>query len=209
MIKETQKGLQCCSERHLLRSALAMAIYSKIGAITYGGRDGGKYFGTLETLADLFGCAPNSVWRAIKWLVKAGFLERIETTDGSEHQLRAVCFQSKEYRYVSHEEWAGKHPGQCYQALAVPWDCLGEDELSRRLWEESRGETRWYANQLACLRKSWPTDDEIVSEWEDWLARLEKPCVYAGQWKSAQGKFLRFAKQLQAEKANAEKQAKV
>src|SRR5208282_4842487 len=127
MIKETQKGLQCCSERHLLRSALAMAIYSKIGAITYGGRDGGKYFGTLETLADLFGCAPNSVWRAIKWLVKAGFLERIETTDGSEYQLRAVCFQSKEYRYVSHEEWAGKHPGQCYQALAVPWDCLGED----------------------------------------------------------------------------------
>ena len=85
----------------------------------------------------------------------------------------------------------------------------GEDELSRRLWEESSGETRWYANQLACLRKTWPTDDQVIAEWKDWLARLEKPCVYAGQWKSAQGKFLRFAKQLQAEKANAEKQVKV
>ncbi len=137
--------------------------------------------------------------RALALLVKIGFLEKLNLTDGSEQQLIAVCFQSKEYRYVNHQEWAGENPGQCYESVALPWSDLGGDPLAKKLWNASRGETRWYPNQLACLRKAWPADEQIEQEWKAYLEQLERPCVYRGQWKSAQGKFLRKAKESQAE----------
>src|SRR5438046_910648 len=197
MITETKKGFKCCAERHLIKTALGMAVYNKIGALTQGGKKGGTYFGTLEALADLFGCAPNSVWRVVKQLVTLGFLERLDITDGSEYQLRAICFQSKNYRYVAHEEWATKNPGECYEAIHMPWDGLDGDSLARRLWTVSNGNTRWYPGQLVCLRKAGRSDDEVVQQWAAHISRLEKPCVYRGQWKSEQGRFLRWVKQLQ------------
>jgi hypothetical protein len=197
MIKETQKGFQCCADRHLIKSALAMAIYHKIGAITWHRekKQYQNYFAPLEGLADLFGCAPNSAWRAVAWLCKVGFLEKLGTTDGSEHQLIAVRFQSKNYRYVSHEEWAGKHPGECYQSLDPNWDALGEDSLARTLWSASNGNTRWYSNQLAGLRKTGWNDEQILQAWKEHILQLERPPVYRGQWKAAQGKFLRESKE--------------
>jgi hypothetical protein len=193
MIKETQKGLQCCSEVHLHKSGLALAVYNKIGALTKGGENGGTYFTTLEPLADLFSVSPNSIWRVATWMTKIGFLEKLPSTNKSERA--ADCFLSKQYRYVSHDEWAGNNPGQCYEALDPNWDDLSEP-LAKELWKSSKGNTRWYLNQLACLRNTGWNDDRIVEEWEDHLAQLEKPCVYRGQWKSAQGTFLKKLKQL-------------
>lgn len=192
MIKETQKGLQCCSEVHLHKSGLALAVYNKIGALTNGGENGKVYFTTLEPLADLFGVAPNSIWRVVTLLCKEGFLEKSAMNGGSE---QADCFQSKRYRYVGHTEWASKNPGKCYESLDPNWDDLG-DPLARELWQVSAGNTRWYTNQLVCLRSTNWDDQKIVAEWKSHLAQLEKPCYFKGQWKSAQGKFLRKLKQL-------------
>src|SRR5262249_19835079 len=147
---------------------------------------------TLEPLADLFSVDPNSVWRVVSWMCKIGFLEKSTTNGGSE---QSDCFQSKKYRYVHHDEWAGKNPGLGYEALDHNWDDL-VDSFAKELWQFSAGNTRWYKNQLACLRNTGWDDAKIVQEWKNHLAQLEKPCLFKGQWKSAQGKFLRKLKQL-------------
>ena len=131
MIPETRKGFSCCAERHLVNSGLALlAIYSKLFALSSGQIGNHEYFGTLGTLAEFFGKPYNSIWRAKEVLVKLGFLECLpETTNG---QGVAFFFRTKRYRVISHNEWAERNPGKCYQALEMPWDEHG-DPLARRL----------------------------------------------------------------------------
>jgi hypothetical protein len=197
MIEETKKGLRCCAERHLIKSGLALAIYGKIGALTHGGKNGETYFGTTEALADLFGTSNKSIWRTLQWLCSVGFLEKINGTDGTEWQERAVMFQPKSYRWVDHDkEWVPKHPGECYQPAVMVWSDELADPLGRLLWKASNGNTRWFPNMLTCLRSGFPgmTDEQIAAEWRQFLSTLERPCVFKGQWQSARGKFLAFAR---------------
>jgi|SRR3984885_834008 len=192
-----QRGFTCCTERHLVDSGLALAIYGKLHQLCYGNEGGGVYFTTLEPLADFFAKPYGSIWRAVQALRKLGFLERVDTKLSNGWQERTFRFHTKSYRIVKHTEWAEKHPGKCYQALTMPWESHG-DPLARKLYVISEGNVVWYENMLKGLRRTGRTDDEIESDWRSFIKAQEITPLSNLGWRGVRGKFLKHMKELVA-----------
>jgi hypothetical protein len=179
------RGLKCSVEKHLWRSGLTLAVYSKMFQVTHGKKGSGKWFGTLQTLADYFAAPYNSIWRATRKLLNLGFLEDDEPDLPKDiREMRKRDHDHKVYRVVPHKEWQASHPGQCQEREYMPWDSETGDPLAPRLWKVSNGRLKWFRNELIGLRRSGLSDDELVREWTGFKQSNEG-------WRAAKYRFIR------------------
>jgi hypothetical protein len=143
------------------------------------------FHGSVLGIAEYFGVSRWKVQRAIASLVQLEFFVPV---------AREV-FAPSTYRVISHNEWAADHPGQCAVKETLPWSAEEGDELGVRLWNASGGKVKYQAYQLTALRKTGLTDDEIVKEFETFVAaeqaRREKG-GWSGRWKAVQPRFYRW-----------------
>ncbi len=191
---ETKSGLKCCAAVHLRKSGLALSVYDKIGEITAGGKpdENGKprvFYASSDRLAELIGVRDNSIRRVMLMLVKLGFLEK-EPLPSEAWAARAGTNRPKWHRYVSHDEWSRKHPGQCHEPLKMPWSDAAGDQLGRDLYRISTGNVRWFPQHLVCLRNTGLDDSQIAREWSRFIDSQEKSLVYKNQWYGARNRFL-------------------
>ncbi|SRR6266699_2073294 len=101
--------LHCSHEHHLWHQGLALAIYSKAQTVTNGGKN--VFFCNQTTLAKFFKAHTNSVFNAMNFLRKNGWLVPAEKQD--------------EYLCVGHAEWVTKRvkegkPSLCIEKKIVP-----------------------------------------------------------------------------------------
>ena len=194
-----ERGLKCGVECHLWRSGLELAIYTKLAAVTWdkGEAKHGTYFSSIEIIAQLFGVPYNSAQRAVKSLVKSGWLVQVESTTGrtSARALKYETFKSKNYRVVTHKEWAANHKDRCYIAEPMPWDGEPKDALALALYRESQGKVRWYPNIIKALRGTGLSDHGIVTAWREYVASWDKEPWSPRGW---QNKAFRFPSEIKA-----------
>jgi DNA-binding MarR family transcriptional regulator len=168
MTEHVQRGFKCDASWHLRESGLTLAIYTKIGAITYDGITStyGTYFSSGRALAEFFGANEDSVTKILRELRKDGWLQSV----GNEENP----YKPNNYHFVTHDEWREKHSGQCYSRDVQVWDEDEHDLLAQSLHKISLGKTFWYNNMLAGLRATGSTDEEICGAWRKYFAQLEK-----------------------------------
>jgi hypothetical protein len=181
------RGLKCSVEKHLFRSGLTLAVYSKMFQVAHGKNGIGKWHGTLQTLADFFHVSYNSVWRSVRKLRELGFLEDDGPGPKDLWEMRTRDHDHKIYKVIRHKDWQASHPGECEEREYMPWDSETADPLAVSLWNISGGRVKWYRNQLAALRSSGLADDELVRAWEGFREVNES-------WRAAQWRFIREMK---------------
>lgn len=182
MSEYTRKDFTCAVERHLWHSGLALAIYGKLYALTV--KNGGHYFSSKERFMEYLGASRDGVDKAFKLLEKQGWIEREYLDPQNTFEIRKKEYRSKDYRVVSHNEWAEKHPGQCCVKELMPWDGEEQDKLGQDLWKFSGGKLKWFANQLAALRGSGLSDAEIGSEFRTLIGNVRNENDASGRYKT-------------------------
>jgi hypothetical protein len=183
MTEHVKRGFHCDASWHLRWSGLASALYTKIGAITYDSTlsTNGVYYSSARQLAEFYNADESYVSATLRKLAKFGFLEvvghgpgAVIEKDGIHRQVKKNVYKPKNYRYVTHTEWAAKHPGKCFVPQQQVWDGEDHDQLAQTLHRHSFGRTYWYLNMLAGARSSGLDDAEIVKAWIDRLVHLPK-----------------------------------
>jgi len=144
----------CSVPRHLWRHGLALAIYLKIGEVTAGGKR--PYHTDTAKMATFFGANKAYVRRSFSILNHAGFL----VVEGPVRRGRAAKIRT----WISHEEWAKVHLGQCavVDKNLMPWTA-DADPLCGQLWSALDGKMRMYESTLKFARSCERPDDEIVA----------------------------------------------
>jgi len=175
----------CSPEWHLARltrTPLAGLLYSFAFRIS---KNSGIFHGSVLGLATYFGISRWKVQRAMQALTELGFFVCVARES----------FKPSEYRVVPHKDWAAQHPGCCTVRETFPWSEEEGDALGVRLWNASGGKMRYMPFQLAALRKTGLTDDQIVAAFEE-LVAAEKARRQAtgllGRWSAVHHRFLRW-----------------
>jgi hypothetical protein len=130
------KAFKCDYYWHLKKSGLQQAIYCLIDNVTLSGKN--EFFGSLEGVAAYFGTSYSVVHRAVKQLVRTGFL----TYDT----------KNRHYWYVSHTDWAKKHPGQCCVRELAAWQ-EETDPFVGQIYAICGGNIRVFPRQVEWFRK--------------------------------------------------------
>ena len=174
-----ESSLYCSAEWHLarLKSQCAGIIYSHALRLSVQSEN---YYCSIPTMAAYFHKDPKTIRQAFQQLAELGFFDILRQERG-----RAV-----NYRPVRHSEWAACHPGQCVEKLEMPWDSEG-DPLGRALYSASGARVSFFPNVLKALRRHGLSDDEIISEWKQFLP--DHPMAWRGVVK-------RFTEYLSAKK---------
>ena len=162
-----ESKLHCSSERHLarLKTQCVGIVHSHALRMS---KESENYYCSIPQMAAYFDKDPRTIRAAFRELTKLGFFEVIRRENG-----KAV-----NYRPLGHTEWAEKHPGQCVEKLAMPWD--GEtDPLGRSLYSVSGARVTFFPNVLKGLRRHEFTDAEIITEWKQFLSEQD-PLVWRG-----------------------------
>lgn len=125
-------------------------------------------------MAEFFGGHKTYVRRMFAVLDRAGFLvvERDEDTRKAVKKDRS----RKIRRWISHEEWAKSHAGECVKVdeLLMPWSAE-VDSLCGKLWSAMEGKIRIYEALLIHARSCGRSDHEIeVAIAEAWQAAKAK-----------------------------------
>lgn len=115
---------KCDATYHLRHGGLMLAVYDKIGAITWDSetktyRD---FKATGASLARFYGTESDHTTGCLKRLFEMGWLAKV--AEGTFGRMTPIILDAsngkgknnllKHYRYVTHDEWAQSHPGQCY-----------------------------------------------------------------------------------------------
>ncbi|MGA8555136.1 MAG: hypothetical protein WB630_12030 [Candidatus Acidiferrales bacterium] len=190
MTEHVKRGWQCDSNWHLRkRGALTLAIYNKIGAITYDStlRNHGVYYSSGRKLAEFFDTSENHVTQVLRQLKADGWLKVAG-------EATTAIYKSKKYHYVQHDEWAQKHPGQCFARPKMVWDDEEHDELAQSLYKHSGGQTYWYPEMLTSLRSTGADDEMIIRAWLERLSTLQHRPNGNAAWKKIQLTFVHDCK---------------
>lgn len=175
----------CCPEWHfarLRRTPFAGLLYSFVLRLS---RNSGLFHGSVVGLAEYFQVSRSKVQRAIDALVELGFFELVARE----------AFQPTVYRPISHKDWATKHPGKCAVKESFPWSGEDGDKLGVRLWNASGGKVKFQPYQLAALRNTALTDDEIEAAFGTLMAAEQarrEARGWNGRWGAVQPRFLRW-----------------
>jgi hypothetical protein len=195
-----KRGLQCDVTWHLHKGWLPLAIYNKIGAITHEKITGtyGTFYSSGRSLAEFYDVTENHVTKILRELTKDGWLQIVGYGPGTMIEEEGICrdvksniYKSKNYHYVTHAEWAQKHPCKCFVREETVWDMEEHDELAQTLHKFSFGQTFWYPNMLSGLRSSGMSDVEIAKTWSRYVLNLAKKPKGRAGWKSVALKFTR------------------
>jgi hypothetical protein len=175
----------CSAEWHfsrLVHASFAGVLYSFARRISKGS---GLFHGSVLGVAEYFNVSRWKVQRTIKALVDCEFFVLVAQE----------TFQPSVYRVISHMEWAAQHPGRCALKEAFPWSSEEGDKLGVCLWNASGGKVKFQPYQLAALRKTNLTDDEIVAAFERFLAAEQARRTaggWSGRWGAVQPRFWRW-----------------
>jgi len=103
----------CSPEHHIWHQGLALAIYQKAASVTFDSKNGQRrpFSANQATLAVFFKAHTNSVWNAMNFLRKNGWLVPTDTEN--------------EYKWVSHSDWAKQRikdgkPSACIERKIAP-----------------------------------------------------------------------------------------
>jgi hypothetical protein len=164
--------LNCSPAFHLWRHGLSLAIYFRIGQLTYvKGAERNMFFGKISTLAKYFGSNPESTRRAFHFLVANGWLVPVPNEPGK-------------YAYVEHDVWAFTHEGRCMVAeLLQPWHGTA-DPFVGQIWAAAGGKFHGKIHWFLGVRKY--ASEEVILD----LFRKE---LAAAKARKAQGDW-RFTK---------------
>jgi hypothetical protein len=195
--KPPQRGLLCSAERHLWHSGVALAIYTKVSALTHGGES--SYYTSVKKMAAFLGCSDRQARQGFSYLDTEGWLEIRMPEPKNIGQLRAQTNAPKERWLVRHDTWAQMHPHACFEREALPWDGEVHDQLGAQLYRVSNGKLRWFAQELKALRKNGGTDSEILAVWSGMVEarraevkQQESSGAFVGmQWKKLKWDFIR------------------
>lgn len=133
--------LNCSPAFHLWRHGLSLAIYIRIGQLTYvKGAERNPFFGKVSTLAKYFGSTYEATRRAFRLLIANGWLEPVPNEPGK-------------YTYVEHDVWAFTHPEACMVAeLLQPWHGTA-DPFVGQIWAAAGGQFRGKIHWFIGIRK--------------------------------------------------------
>jgi hypothetical protein len=190
------RGFKCDHTYHLrLYGATALAIYDKIGALTYDTTLGlgtyNSFYTSGRKLAEFYDSDENFVTKILRKLADEGWLRRVGYGPGTVfledggvyRQVKKNIYKPKNYQYVTHVEWAAEHTSKCFVREEMVWDQEEHDKLAQTLHNISFGMTFWYPEMLAGLRASGKSDHEIALAFDDHVKKLQvKPNGKQG-WK--------------------------
>ncbi len=146
----------CSAEWHLsrLKTMCAGLIYTHAMMLA---KRSHNYYCSQRDMAEYFDKNRRTIAAAFQELVSLGFFE----------EIRADAGKAVNYRPVKHTEWAEKHPNQCVEKLAMPWD--GEDDpLGRDLYAVSGGRVKaFFPNVLKSFRKIVNNDAAIITAFKE------------------------------------------
>lgn len=187
-----QSNYHCSPEWHLQRLRHANDKRVPFAAILYPfahriSKNSGLFHGSAVGVASHFGVSEWTVLRAMEALVAAGFFVVVSKE----------AFQSSVYRVFSHSDWVKDHPNCCVVKATFPWSGEDGDKLAGRLYNASGGKVKYLSFQLAALRKTGLSDDEIVHRFEGFVAdenRRRQAGGWHGHWKSVRYRFLQYLK---------------
>jgi hypothetical protein len=131
----------CKADYHILKDAppFAFAIYTRAQNLSY---RTGKFYSSVETVANFYGKNESTVTRCYQSLVDIGYFEVFERRPFS-----PTC-----YIVLDHDKWAEKHPGQCRAKFEYVWAGEG-DELAQLLFSTTGGRVKLYENQMKSIRQ--------------------------------------------------------
>jgi hypothetical protein len=140
----THTPLNCSPSWHLWRRGLSLAIYNRIGQLTYvRGGDRNPFFAKITTLQKYFGAKYESTRRAFHFLVANGWLEPVPNESGT-------------YTYVEHEVWSFKYEGKCMVAdVLQPWHGTA-DPFIGQIWAAAGGKFRCKPHWILGAKKYAP-----------------------------------------------------
>jgi helix-turn-helix protein len=166
----------CSWEWHFssMTSRFAPLLYSWGRSLSFKTK---SFYPSVDNVAKHFGRNRTTVMLALKELVDLGWAEVMHKESG----------KSVTYRFIDHEEWARSHPDQCLVKQTTPWEGEG-DPLGRQLHAISGGLAKFYPNQMAGLRKSRFSDEQIANEFGVFLQRNPQT---SPMWKSVYHRFRR------------------
>jgi DNA-binding transcriptional ArsR family regulator len=152
-VEEKETAYHCTATWHLARMTKAASLIYSLACVI--SKDSGQFFCSAPNLAQYLGYERKQIYRGLRELEDAGFLEL----------LRSQSFQSSVYRVVLHKEWAESNPESCASKHKFPWDGEG-DELGRKMFAISGGRHRFLTYQIGILRKSGISEAIILEEWQ-------------------------------------------
>jgi len=168
------QSLKCFAGNHLWKQALAYAIYNKAGELTKGGEEPRTFSCNKETLREFFGASKNGVDKAIKFLLKHGWLK--------------ATAKKKHLKYVSHEKWAETFPGKCVERNLLPHQ-EEADPFVGELYAVAQTDLRLQPHWLASVRQC-ASDIEILSAFtEQRRADIARKLAGDGHMTSAKNSF--------------------
>ncbi len=146
----------CSAEWHLARlsSKYAAPVYSFAIHLSH---HSGRFFPSINSLAEYFNAHPRYIGKAIRQLVAAKFFVELKREKGS-----AVS-----YRPVLHGDWRKLHPGCCLEKSQMAWQTEKADPLVVRLHAASDGKLRLFENFVKGMRATLLSDDEIVERYNE------------------------------------------
>ena len=162
--------LNCSPAFHLWRHGLSLAIYIRIGQLTYAGHnERNAFFGKISTLAKYFDATYEATRRAFKLLVANGWLTPVPN-------------EPTKYFYVEHDAWVSTHSGACMVAeLLQPWHGTA-DPFVGQIWAAAggkfRGKIHWFLGA-----KKWAPEEVILDLFRKELAAA-KVRKANGDWRS-------------------------
>ena len=188
-----QRGFICTAERHLWRSGLALAIYSKISALSWNSatKEHGRYFTSVEMMSEYLGADYSATYKAFQLLKQKGWLEK---------ELGKNPFKSKDYKIITHEARRLFYPDECFAREGMVWDDEeSKDRLGVLLFKTSFGRMKLYANHLAALRSTGLADDAIILACASFIEQLSPRPADKKGWKRAMYQFINSVKKLKPE----------
>jgi hypothetical protein len=136
----------CDAERHLWTYGLSLAIYTKIGSVTAGGKN--PFYGKISKLSGYFGSNEEATRRAFKRLLNGGWLVALP---------QAGC-----YKWVDHDPRADVKK-DCAEMEELPHWSLDADPFIGELHAASGGKLRVMPNWAAAARENC-TEAEFLAE---------------------------------------------
>ena len=136
----------CRAERHLWTYGLSLAIYTRIGSLTYGGKN--LFYGKIKNLASYFGANEESTRRAFNRLINGGWLERTS--------------ERNKFKYVEHDDRAFLKE-DCRDLPDLPsWE-LEADPFVGKIHAAFGGEIRVKPNWIGAARQH-ATEEEFLAD---------------------------------------------
>ncbi len=176
----------CTAEWHLAR-----LVHTPLAGVLYGfarqlsKNNKGRFYASQKNLGHYFDVSRWTIKRTMEALVESGFFELVAQEP----------FTPSVYRVISHKEWLAQHPGCCAVKETFPWSTEDGDQLGRRLCSASGGKVRYQTYQLAGLRATGLSDEQIVAAFERLIAAEEarrKVGRGHGRWGDVQAQFCRW-----------------